>query len=49
MFGDHALERELQRYERADEKTEPRETLDQIVAAIKSRYDLTDGSDVATV
>jgi len=49
VFGDHALERELQRYERADEKTEPRETLDQIVAAIKSRYDLTDGSDVATV
>ena len=49
VFGDHALERELQRHERRNEKTEHREALDQIVAAIRSRYDLTDESDVATV
>jgi hypothetical protein len=48
VFGDHALERELQRYERRDEKLEHREALDQIVAAIKSRYDLTDESDHST-
>ena len=49
MFGDHALERELQRHERRDENTEHTEALDQIVAAIRSRYDLTDESDFATV
>jgi hydroxymethylpyrimidine pyrophosphatase-like HAD family hydrolase len=49
VFGDHALERELQRHERRNDTTEPREALDQIVAAIRSRYDLTDESDVAAV
>jgi N-dimethylarginine dimethylaminohydrolase len=49
VFGNHALERELQRHERRDEKTEHREAFDQIVAAIRPRYDLTDESDVATV
>ena len=42
------LARELQGHERRRERGE-REALDQIVAAIRSRNDLTDESDVATV
>jgi hydroxymethylpyrimidine pyrophosphatase-like HAD family hydrolase len=49
VFGDRALERELQRYEGQGETTDYRAAIDQIVAAIRSRYDLTDDSDVATV
>ena len=49
VFGDHALARELQGHERRYEMTEYRDALDQIVAAIRTRYDLTDESDVATV
>ena len=49
VFGDHALARELQSYERRYVKEGYRETLEQIVAAIRSRYDLTDPSDLVTV
>ena len=42
VFGDHALARELQGHERRDDKPENREGLDRIVAAIRSRYDLTE-------
>ena len=48
-FGDHALARELQTYERRYAKEDYREALEQIVAAIRSRYDLTDPSDLVTV
>jgi hydroxymethylpyrimidine pyrophosphatase-like HAD family hydrolase len=47
VFGDHALALELQRFERWQEKKESGEALDQIVAAIRSRYDLTAESDLA--
>ena len=49
VFGDHALARELQSYERRYVKEGYREALEQIVAAIRSRYDLTDPSDLVTV
>ena len=49
VFGDHALARELQSYERRYVKEDYREALEQIVAAIRSRYDLTDPSDLVTV
>ena len=49
VFGDHALARELQTYERRYAKEDYREALEQIVAAIRSRYDLTDPSDLVTV
>ena len=42
VFGDHALAREVQSHERRHEIRQ--EALDQIVAAIRSRYDLTDDS-----
>jgi hypothetical protein len=49
VFGDHALARELQGCERRYANEKYREVLDQVVAAISSRYELTDSSDVATV
>jgi len=49
VFGDHALARELHQHERSQGKRESRELLDHIVVAIRSRYDLTDESDLATV
>ena len=48
VFGDHALARELQRHERRHEMG-AREALDQIVTAIRSRYDLTDDSEDVAV
>jgi hypothetical protein len=42
VFGDHALARELQNHERAYLQTKSREELERIVAAVRSRYDLTD-------
>ena len=49
VFGDHALARELEDHERRYAKQDYPEALEQIVDAIKTRYDLTDASDVATV
>ena len=48
VFGDHALARELQGYERRYVNEKYREALEQVVEAVRSRYDLTDSSDVAT-
>ena len=45
VLGDHALARELHGLERRHEKNESREAVADIVAAIRSRYDLTDESD----
>ena len=42
VFGDHALARELQSHEQAYLQTKTREELDRIVAAVRSRYDLTE-------
>lgn len=42
VFGDHALARELRGLEQAYLQTESREELARIVAAVKSRYDLTE-------
>ena len=47
VFGDHALARELQGYERRYASDTYREALDQVVAAINSRYELTDQTDLA--
>ena len=49
VFGDHALARELQSYEQRYVKEDYREALEQIAAAIRLRYDLTDPSDLVTV
>ena len=49
VFGDHALARELEDHERRYAKQVYPEALEQIVEAIRTRYDLTDASDVATV
>ena len=49
VFGDHALARELQGYERQYAKGRYREALEQVVAAINSRYELTDATNVAIV
>ena len=46
VFGDHALARELRGHERRYAKEKYREALDDVVAAIDSRYDLTDTADV---
>jgi hydroxymethylpyrimidine pyrophosphatase-like HAD family hydrolase len=40
VFGDHALARELQLHERRFSQAKERNVLEQIVAAIRSRYDL---------
>jgi len=44
VFGDHALARELHGLERRHEMGVP-EALEQIVTAVRSRYDVTDDSD----
>jgi hydroxymethylpyrimidine pyrophosphatase-like HAD family hydrolase len=49
VFGDHALARELQGYERRYAKEKYRDALEQVVAAINSRYELTDPTDVEIV
>ena len=49
VFGDHALARELQGHERRYERDGTPDALGQIADAIRSRYDLTDESDFATV
>lgn len=46
VYGDHALARELHGYERRYVKEKYREALDEIIAAIRSRYDLTDENDI---
>jgi hypothetical protein len=48
VFGDYALARELQAYERRYVKEEYGDALDQI-AAIRTRYDLTDPSELASM
>lgn len=47
VFGDHTLARELHRCERRYATETCPEALDEVVAAITSRYELTDSSDVA--
>jgi hypothetical protein len=42
VFGDHALARELRGYGRADIQSGSNDALDAIVAAVKSRYELTE-------
>jgi hypothetical protein len=49
VFGDHALARELQVHERWYAREEYPDALGQIADAIRTRYDLTDASDVPTV
>ena len=49
VFGDHALARELEGHERRYAREEYPDALGQIADAIRTRYDLTDASDVATV
>jgi hypothetical protein len=49
VFGDHALARELQAYERRYLKEEYADALDQIGDAIRTRYDLTDPSELASM
>ena len=49
VFGDHALARELQGYERRYVTEDHREMLAQIVAAIRSRYDLTEENEIVTI
>ena len=49
VFGDHALARELEGYERRYAREEHREALEQVVAAITSRYELTDATTVDIV
>jgi hypothetical protein len=45
VFGDHALARELKGYEQRYAKGNYREVLGDVVAAIDSRYELTDAAD----
>ena len=49
VFGDHALARELEGHERRYAREEYPDALGQIADAIRTRYDLTDASDVASV
>jgi hypothetical protein len=49
VFGDHALARELQGSERRYIMEDYREALEQIVAAIRSRYDLTQENEIVTI
>jgi hypothetical protein len=49
VFGDHALARELQGYERRYASQTYPEALEQIADAIRTRYDLTDAHDVGTI
>jgi hypothetical protein len=46
VFGDHALARELQGYERRYTTQKYADALEQVVSAINSRYELTDPTDV---
>ena len=48
VFGDHALARKLHGHELQYIHAPHRGALEQIVAAIKSRYDLTEENSVAT-
>jgi hypothetical protein len=50
VFGDHALARELRSYERAYVQSSSTDALERIVAAVKSRYELTEenGDGVST-
>jgi hypothetical protein len=48
VFGDHALARELQAYERAYMPSRPNDALARIVAAISSRYELTETDAMTT-
>ena len=49
VFGDHALARELANHERRYAREDYRDALEQIADAIRTRYDLTDPSDLVTV
>jgi hypothetical protein len=49
VFGDHALARDLQGYERRYAEEKYPEALEQVVSAINSRYELTDSTGVETV
>jgi hypothetical protein len=46
VFGDHALTREIQGHERAYVESKSKDALSLIVAAIMSRYELTEESEV---
>lgn len=45
VFGDYALARELQRYERSSSQSPSPDALERVVAAVRSRYDLTEERD----
>lgn len=47
VFGDHALARALQDYERAYLRSGSRQELERVVEAVRSRYDLTDENGLA--
>jgi hypothetical protein len=49
VFGDHALARELEGHERRYAREEYSDALERIADAIRTRYDLTDARDVASV
>jgi len=49
VFGDHALARELEGHERRYAREEYSGALGRIADAIRTRYDLTDAGDVASV
>jgi hypothetical protein len=49
VFGDHALARELEGYERRSAKGKYREAIEEVVAAISSRYELADATNVEVV
>ena len=49
VFGDHALARELKGHERRYAREEYSGALGRIADAIRTRYDLTDAGDVASV
>jgi hypothetical protein len=49
VFGDHALAEELRRLEERHQTATRTDTLSEIVAAIRARYDLADGELAADV
>jgi hypothetical protein len=49
IFGDHALAREIQQYEREHVESRSTDALDRITAAIRSRYEVTEENDPVLV
>ena len=45
VFGEHALAHELQGYEQEHDQSSSRDVVGRIVAAVRSRYELTEEND----